>query len=121
MLFQAADLKRRNFLELLDDNLNPIKPSNIKGGPWLQQFGHSNSLCTRATRAIVNHAPIGEYCLRFFPREDFLCLCGIYLIETRKHILHECKRFNKYWNLRRDTIAYFVLFLQFNPSAFSFS
>ena len=119
--FQVADLKRRNFLELLDNNLNPIEPLNIKGSPWLQQFGHSNLLCARATRAIVNHVLISKYCLRFFPREDFSCLCSIYLIETRRHILHKCKRFNKYWNPRRDTIAHFALFLQFNPSAFSFS
>ena len=33
MLFQAADSKGRNFLDLLDDNLNPIEPSSIKGGP----------------------------------------------------------------------------------------
>jgi len=121
MSFQAADLKERNFLELLDNNLNPIKLLTIKDGSWLQQFSHSNSLYTRATRAIVNHVPIGEYYLKFFPREDFLYLCGLYPIETRRHILYECKRFNKYWNPRRDTIAYFALFLQFNSSAFSFS
>ena len=61
MLFQAAHSKGRNFLDLLDDNLNPIQLSSIKGGPWLQHFGHSNLLYTRATRAIINHAPIGEY------------------------------------------------------------
>jgi len=33
MLFQAADSKGRNFLDLLDNNLNPIEPSSIKGGP----------------------------------------------------------------------------------------
>jgi len=32
MLFQASDFKGRNFLDLLDDNLNPIEPSSIKGG-----------------------------------------------------------------------------------------
>jgi len=57
----------RNFLDLLGDNLNPIKPSSSKGSPWLLQFGHSNSLCAQASRAITNHAPIGEYRLRFFP------------------------------------------------------
>jgi len=121
MLFQVVDLKGRNFLELLDDNLNSIKLLNIKGGPWLQQFGHSNLLYTRATRAIVNHIPISKYCLRFFPREDFSCPCGIYPIETRRYILHRYKRFNKYWSPKRNTLAYFALFLQFNPSAFSFS
>ena len=42
--FQALDSKERHFF-----------------------FGHSNSLYARATRAIVNHAPIREYHLRFFP------------------------------------------------------
>ena len=31
MSFQASDLKRKNFLELLDSDLNPIKLSAIKG------------------------------------------------------------------------------------------
>ena len=35
MLFQAADSKGRFFLNLLDDNLNFIEPSNTKGSPWL--------------------------------------------------------------------------------------
>ena len=55
-----------------------------------------------------------------FPNEEFVCPCSNYPIKTRQHILYECKRFNNYWNLRRDTIAYFILLLQFNPSAFSF-
>jgi len=45
MMFQALDGKGNHFLDLLDDDLNPIKLSYIKGGPWLQSFGHSNSLC----------------------------------------------------------------------------
>jgi len=74
----------------------------------------------RATRAIVNHAPIGEYRLRFFPKEEFSCPCGLYPIESRWHLLHECKRFNNYWNSRRDSISHFVLFLVYNSNAFSF-
>ena len=120
MLFQAANSKGRFFLDLLDDNLNPIELSNAKDGPWLQHFGHSNILCAQASQAITNHAPIGEYQLRFFPREEFTCPCGNYPIETRQHILYECQRFNKYWNLRRDTITHFMLYLQFNSSAFLF-
>jgi len=120
MLFQASDSRGRNFLELLDDNLNPIEPSAIRGSPWLQHFRYSNSLCARATRAIVNHTPIREYRLHFFPREEFSCPCGCYPIESRRHILHECRRYNNYWNPRRDTISHFTLFLEFNSNAFSF-
>ena len=90
MQFQASDGKGNNFMDLLDDDSNVIEPSYIKGGPWLQVFGHSNSLCTRATQAITNHVPIGKFRLRFFPKENFKCPCNNYPIETRRHILHEC-------------------------------
>ena len=120
MTFQASDLKGKKFLEFLDDDSKPLEPSTIKGGPWLQYFGQSNCLCARATRAIVNHAPIGEYRLRFFPMEEFACPCGVYPIGLRHHILYECKRFNNYWNLRRDSIGHFSQFLILNGSAFSF-
>ena len=120
MTFQALDGKGRHFLDLLDDDFNPIEPHYKKGGPWLQTFSHSNSLCARAVRAITNHAPIGEYRLRFFPDMDFSCPCASYPIETRRHILHECKRFNGYWNPRRDSLNHFVMFLISNPNAFAF-
>ena len=120
MTFQTSKGKGKHFLNLLDTNLNFIEPSYTKGGPWLQMFGHFNSLCACATRAITNHAPIREYRLRFFPSLDFSCLCNNYPIKTRRHILHECKRFNGYWNPRRDTLSHFVMFLTTNQNAFAF-
>jgi len=120
MTFQASDGKGNQFLDLLDDDLNPIELSYIKGSPWLQSFSHSNLLCAQATRAITNHAPIGEYCLRFLPNMDFLCPCNNYPIESRRHILYECKRFNGYWNPRRDSLSHFIMFLITNPDAFAF-
>ena len=53
MMFQASDGKGKHFLDLVDDNPNSIKPAYTKGGPWLQVFSHSNSLCAHATRAIT--------------------------------------------------------------------
>ena len=35
MTFQASDGKGNNFLDLLDDNFNPIEPSYTKDGLWL--------------------------------------------------------------------------------------
>ena len=80
----------------------------------------SKHLVTRTTRAIMNHAPIGEYRLRFFPSEDFKYSCGNYSIESRRHILHDCTRFNGYWNPRRDSLCHFIMFLIANPRAFAF-
>ena len=79
-----------------------------------------NSLCAYATRAITNHTPIGKYRLRFFPREEFKCPCGLYPIESRYYILHEYGRFNGYWNPRRDSLSHFVMFLELNPGIFAF-
>ena len=78
------------------------------------------TLTARATRTIVNHALIGKYRLRFFPREDFSCPYGEYPIEMRHYILHEYRRFNVYWNPRRDLIYHFILFLELNSRIFSF-
>jgi len=96
MTFQASDLKENQFLNLLNNNNNIIEPSYVKGRSWLKTSSHSNSLCIHATRAITNHAPIGEYRLRFFPREEFKCPCSLYPIESKHHILHEYGRFNSY-------------------------
>jgi len=83
MIFQASDLKGKQFLNLLNSDGNILELSYIKGGSWLKFFGHSNSLCARAVRAITNHTSTGKYRLRFFPREEFSCLYGVYPIETR--------------------------------------
>ena len=93
----------------------------LKENYGLKAIGHSNSLYIWATRAITNYAPTGEYRLRFFLREEFKCPCGRYPIESKYYILYKYSRFNGYWNLRKDTLSYFVMFLEFNPSTFSFS
>jgi len=74
MIFQASDEKDHHFLDMLDNDSKPLELTYSKGETWLKYFGHSNSLCARATRAIVNHASIREYQLRFFPKKDFKCL-----------------------------------------------
>jgi len=105
-----------------DDILNIWKITfQAKEGSWLKAFGHSNSLCVCAARTITNHAPTSKYRLRFFPKEEFKCSCGSYPIESRHHILHECGRFNGYWNPRRDSLSHFVMFLVANLGAFTFT
>ena len=120
MIFQASDRKKNQFLNLLDNSSYNITPSHVKDRPWLQAFGHSNSLCARTMRAITNHTPIREYRLRFFPREEFKCPCSVYPIESRRYILYDCSRFNGYWNPRQDSLSHFVMFLKANPNVFAF-
>ena len=92
MMFQASNLEGNQFLDLLDDDnniINIIEPSYVKGESWLKMFGHLNSLCMCATRAITNYAPTGKYRLRFFPRKKFKCSCGQYPIESKCHICYD--------------------------------
>jgi len=44
MMFQASDLKEKQFLDLLDNENNIIELSYSKGGSWLKAIGHLNSL-----------------------------------------------------------------------------
>ena len=60
-----------------------------------------------------------KYQLRFFP-EPFKCLCRSYSIESKYHILYNCRRYNKYWNLNRELLKNFITFLEFNPEVFFF-
>ena len=61
MLFQVSDLKGQHFYNLVDNDLKPIELLTAKDRPWLKFFSHLNLLCTKATRAVTNHAPIGKY------------------------------------------------------------
>ena len=92
-----------------------------KGGSWLTYFGQSVTLCARATRAILNHAPIGEYRQRFFPAECTQCPCGHCQVETRRHIFANCSRFAHSPLIDPSlSIKDFVDFLKEHPSAFAF-
>jgi len=106
MSFQASDLKGRNFLELLDNNLNPFELPTIKGSPWLQYFSHSNSLCAKAIRAIINHVLIGEYQLRFFSRCYKLRSLEL---DKRKNLVLELTQENSIENSVQDCLPYILI------------
>ena len=107
-----------HFLKLNNDDNQPICPTYSKDNAWLKHFGFSNSLCACITRLITNHAPIGEYRLRFFPNEPFTCPCSIFPIETRAYILHGCVWYTKLWNPKWKSLKDILTFLEFNPFCF---
>ena len=76
MYFQASNYRGRNFLNLNNDDNEPIQLSYSKGGVWLKCFSLSNSLCAWVTRLITNYVPISKYKKRFFPNEPTSCPCG---------------------------------------------
>ena len=105
----------------------PIAPENICVRRMVlkrdsEEVGQSVTLCARATRAILNHAPIGEYRQRFFPAECTQCPCGHCQVETCRHILANCSRFAHSPLIDPSpSIKDFVDFLKEHPSAFAFS
>ena len=75
---------------------------------------------THIMRLITNHAPIGEYRLRFFFKESFAYICREYSIEIKRHILFDCAQYKKSWNPKRESLKNILTFLEFNPGAFCF-
>jgi len=55
-------------------------------------MSNSNPLTARVCRAMVGHAPIGEYHLHFCPEEPIACWCPPQPLQTRDHILQVCLR-----------------------------
>ena len=82
MFFENSLYKENNFLDTYDNDDHIILPTYTKGGGWLNTIGISNSLYTRATRLITNHAPIGKYRARFFPDKTNSCACNNNQLET---------------------------------------
>jgi len=120
MFFQASDWQGRSFMDLKDGDNEDILPMYTKGSSWLKICGCSNILTACLTRLITNHAPIGEYRLRFFPKEPCSCPCKKAEIKMRQHLLFNCNRFKKSWNPKREPILDILTFLELNPGAFSF-
>ena len=78
---------------------------------------------------MLGHAPIGSFYKRFpffgkCPECPF-CLDGT--VETREHILSDCRMYDRFWEawlahveLAQDTLHDFVEFLRMNTVAFTF-
>jgi len=61
----------------------------MKEEAWLKHFDLLNLLYIWITRLITNYRSIGEYRLRFLPKEFIVCSCSNYPIKMRGHILFE--------------------------------
>ena len=122
ILFNCSTIQGWHFLPLRDRNQWFLQSSYSKEGSWLLYIGQLVTLCARATRAILNHAPIGEYKQRFFPAECTQCPCGHYQVETCWHIFANYLRFAHSLLIDPSLLVKdFVDFLKEHPDAFAFS
>ncbi|KAF7760000.1 hypothetical protein Agabi119p4_11695 [Agaricus bisporus var. burnettii] len=122
--------KGNSWYDITDKEGNEVLLSHLQGGPWFQKYqgvkaADNSPLFARLMRVMCNHAPIGEYRVRFFPNEPYkACQCDLKSPETRQHLLMVCslfvRRINHYDLDGITTIRGLILFLQDNPQAFSF-
>ncbi len=77
LVLPRSTYRGQQFLQLVDTKGNLIKPSYLASGSWLSQVKRTDppSLTARMTRAILGHAPIGEYFRRFNIDEPHGCSC----------------------------------------------
>lgn len=92
-----------------------IQPNYVRGSSWPKCISQSVSRCARASRAILNHALIGEYKQRFFLAK----ISDVHAMKVKDHILFRCKRF-KLITEKTLTIKGFASFLEDNHEAFQF-
>ena len=112
---------------LLRKNKKPVLPStwNAASNRFIMTMNDNPTLVSRFTRAVTNHAPIGEYRTRFFPQQPSSCPCGA-LLQSREHILCECPRYSAHFPSShsfykgRHNLNKLAKFLQDNPIAFAF-
>ncbi|XP_006462344.1 hypothetical protein AGABI2DRAFT_143963 [Agaricus bisporus var. bisporus H97] len=119
-----------SWYDITDKEGNEVLPSHLQGGPWFQTYqgvkaANNSPLFARLMRVMCNHAPIGEYRVRFFPNKPYkACQCNLRSPETRQHLLMVCPLFvrqiNHYDLDGITTIRGLILFLQDNPQVFSF-
>ncbi|KAJ3533031.1 hypothetical protein NMY22_g7503 [Coprinellus aureogranulatus] len=97
------DYRGHQFLVLRDLKGKPLPPR----------------MCARFCRAVLNHAPIGEYYVRFNIPEDPECECGC-PVQTRRHIFVQCGVLTT-GNRDPKDIRELVGFLVTNPTALGFN
>ncbi|KAJ3500911.1 hypothetical protein NMY22_g19103 [Coprinellus aureogranulatus] len=83
------DYRGHQFLVLHDPKGKPLPPAYANGGAYLRHVSGDPKMCARFCRAILNHAPIGEYNLWFNNPEDSECECGC-PVQTCHHIFVQC-------------------------------
>jgi hypothetical protein len=57
---------------------------------------------SRIIQTITGHGFRGDYYARFVPSESTACPCGEEPMQTREHILIECRLFEPYRHILRD-------------------
>ncbi|XP_006456662.1 hypothetical protein AGABI2DRAFT_122547 [Agaricus bisporus var. bisporus H97] len=88
--------KGNSWYEITNNEGNEILPSHLQGGPWFQTYqgvkaANNSPLFACLMQVMCNHAPIGEYRVRFFPKEPYkLCQCDLKSPEMRQHLLMVC-------------------------------
>ncbi|RXW14339.1 hypothetical protein EST38_g11512 [Candolleomyces aberdarensis] len=116
--FQSVDYRGSQFLGMNETKGTAIAPTYANGGSWMKSVGEDTKLCTRMCRAILNHAPIGEYYCRFNIPEESVCTCGAER-QTREHIITRCPNMNTRTRMPK-LLNELIGFLQQNPNAFGF-
>ena len=127
-LFASRSFKGNQWLPL-HRNKKVFKPA-VKNKATTNFFHllSANDIGTlsRMARAITNHAPIGEYRLRFHPDLDPICPACPQCLQTRTHVLFHCSRYVPLhssatnWAHDRNNSKLWKDYFSCNPSAFMF-
>ncbi|KAF8659419.1 hypothetical protein AX14_007580 [Amanita brunnescens Koide BX004] len=88
--------------------------------------GNDIEMLSHMARALTNHAPMGEYCTRFYPDLNLFCPTCPQHIQTHTHVLFHCPRYSPLhssltnWSHDKANDKTWKEFFSRNPSTFTF-
>jgi hypothetical protein len=95
-----------------------IVPIYANGGLWLKFVGEDVKMCMHMCRAILDHAPIGDYYYQFNILKAYLCLCCA-AKESCEHMFTRCPDMNTN-KCTSKLLNELIRYLWKNPLAFGF-
>jgi hypothetical protein len=121
-MFQSPSYRGRNFLNLLGKKDKPRVPTYLAGGSWLPDLGDARA-CARVCRVILNHAPMGEFRVRYNLGGFCNCeYCDTGARQTRAHLLGVCTSVTRgrMFEGKPEYLSQLTEYLRYSPWLFSF-
>ena len=128
ILFSTTSFKGRQWLPIRHKKkvLKPIIRNKATTNFFFNISNNDIGMLSRMACALTNHAPIGEYRMRFYPDFDPLCPACPLHVQTRKHVFFHCPRYMPLhssltnWSHDKANSKSWKSFFTCNVSAFTF-
>jgi hypothetical protein len=124
MLSEWHIMSHRNYFVCSSGEANnPLVPTHMKGGPWMQYVMTRSDLTAQLLCTITGHVPIGLYYNRLLSHGNLhsACFCS-FPTKTVMHQIHDCPdAVHSHPQKHKMCLAWFIRFRDVNMGIFAFN